>query len=53
MKVEIKNFKLKKTLSTEAIEEAIKKDGYRPLRWAIVKADENYIYLDTVLLATK
>jgi len=37
-------------LTVEYIENLISKLGYKPLRWAIVKSDDEKITLDTVVI---
>lgn len=52
MKILTKNFILNttKTLTVEYIENFIKQSGFIPLRWAIVKSEDNKLIIDTVVI---
>ncbi len=52
MKLEIKHFTLenKKDLTTDYIEQNIQEQGYTPLRWAIIEANQKKILLDMVVI---
>ncbi|EKE02974.1 MAG: hypothetical protein ACD_20C00300G0002 [uncultured bacterium] len=52
MEILTKQFILDKpeSITTEYIEDFIKKSGYTPLRWAIVKSENNKLTVDTVVI---
>lgn len=52
MNVLVKQFVFDKpeSLTVEYIEDLIIKSGFKPLRWAIVKSENNKLILDTVVI---
>lgn len=48
----MKQFVIEKpeSLTVEYIEDLIVKDGFKPLRWAIVKTENTKLTLDTVVI---
>lgn len=52
MKTLVKQFSLDKpdNLTVEYVEDFIKGSGFTPLRWAIVKVDNDKLIVDTVVI---
>jgi len=52
MKIHLKQYILDipETITVEYVEDFIAKSGFKPLRWAIVKAENKKLLIDAVVL---